>query len=154
MPADWRKRLADRCAAVASAGIGAVIFLVVVGLGLNGLLRTTDRLPPDGLVIVVVDRPSGGWYRSIDSRSWREFDEPPFADWMTRAEAEELGLKPFPDDVRDGLFGGNSGFVSELLTDRGILPQPRRWIVLRDGAPVWDNGAALSLRDRRRLGLE
>lgn len=153
MATSWRDKMLDRLRSIAGAIGGAVMLVIFLAFGLNSCVRTSGRMPPDGAVVVLSERkPDEDWYRSIESASWGDYKSPPRADVMTRAEAEALGLKPYPGD--DELFHQDRGFLQDWLEDRGLLPRARRWIVSKDGEWQWNNGAVLSPRDRRRLGME
>jgi hypothetical protein len=148
-----RTKLADRLRSIAGGMGAAVILVIFLAFGLNSCIRTSGRMPPEGAVLVLSERkPDENWYRSIESASWGDFTSPPHANVMTRAEAESLGMKPYPGD--DELFYQDRGFLQDWLEDRQLLPRARRWIVLKGGEWQWNNGAVLSRRDRRRLGME
>ena len=123
MHASWRKRLVDRLQTAIGTLAGGAMVLVFVAFGLNSCVRTSGKIPPNAVVVVLSERqPGEDWYRSIDSRSWGDFKKPPHANVVTSSEAEKLGLKPYPADVREGLFYEECGLLQEMLVRHDLLP--------------------------------
>jgi hypothetical protein len=144
--AEWFKQLGQRI----GVGIGVAVFVLI---GINSTIRTSGLIPKDAVVVVVLDS-EDGYYRSLYSRSWDDFKQPPLIDFLTWEEATDHGFDPYPQDLKDGLFrdAESTGVIRNLLASWGVLPPVRRWIVWPMGEkPRWDDGSPLAGREGERL---